>query len=506
MESLEKRQLLATNPLIIGGKSFDAALHVAVDSAGNRVVAGIFSGTVDFDPGAGTAKLTAKGETDLYIAKYTSENALVWAHQYGGAAGEIEEEHLYDTSQATVGDFENRASPTFEGTGEYVNALVVGSDNSIVFGGSYQGTMDFDPLSDTRGNVKSGGYQDGFVCKLDADGSTLWFSTIAGVFNDVVKSIAIDGNSNVAVTGYFTRSADFNPTKKTYRIDAIGRDDVFVWKLFGSTGSLDWAVSAGGDAVDLRDRDAGEGIAVDSSNNLFVTGSFAGEVDFAPGTGSFYVEAIEKTDGFIWVLSPKGKFDRVQTFGGEKWDSGNRIAIDAAKNVYVAGYFTEEADLDPTSTVQNFIAADDSDYDGVEVDIFALRQDVKGNTQWITQLKGDGFEYLGDMTVDASQVSISGGYAGRLQVGASTPSISVEGADDFEDHNSRDFSYDAFLVALSAPKGAFVGISAFGSASDDYAVGVAAGSILTGRFKGTVDFGTGNRKSNGQDDGFLLEI
>lgn len=511
IESLERRRLLAGTPLIIGGKSYDTAMHAVTDSAGDRIVAGIFSGTVDFDPSAATYNRTATGETDLYIAKYTSDNVLVWAYQYGGAAGEIDEERLYVDTQASVGEFENRASPYYDGIAEFVNTLAVAPDGSILFGGSFQGTMDFDPRNDTRGNVKSAGYQDGFVCKLDPAGNTVWFSTIAGVFDDVVKGVALDSNGDVAVTGYFTRSADFNPTKKTYSINAIGRDDIFVQKLFGATGTLDYVVTAGSDAVDYRDRDAGEGIALDSNNNIFVTGSFAGEVDFAPGKGSFIVEADDKTDGFIWQLSPKGKFVRVQTFGGGDYDSGNRIVIDSNNAAYVAGYFSGEADLDPTKTVTSFEAIEEEDFDSVETDIFVLRQDSAGNTSWITQLKGEGFEYLGDMGLSSTGgVMVAGGFAGQLAVGASTPITSIEGEDDFEDDNNRDYSYDAFALVLSSGKGKFDRISQFGAASDDFGIGITSDGALTGRFKGTVNFGTAanpfNRKSNGQDDGFLLDL
>jgi len=510
IESLERRQLLAGTPLIVGGKSLDIAYHVALDSAGNRVVAGIFSGTVDFDSSAGENILSANGETDLYIAKYSATNQLIFARQYGGAAGEIQEDALFDTSQATVAEFENDAGPGYEGIGEWINTLIVGSDDSIYFGGSFQGTADFNPLNSTQGNIKSAGYQDGFVCKLDADGNTLWASAVAGIFDDVVKSIALDGNGNVAVTGYFTRYADFNPTKRTYQLNAVGRDDIFVQRLFGSTGKLDWVVTAGGDGVDIRDRDAGEGIAVDSGNNMIITGSFAGETDFAPGPGSRILEAVGRSDGFIWQLSPKGKMVRAQSFGGDQWDSGNRVVIDLSGNAYVAGYFSEDSDLDPTSAVQTFQPFENDDIDGTLTDIFALKQNASGDTAWIRQFSGGGFEYLGAMSLaGTSAIAIAGAFAGDLSI-ASEPTItSTLGDDGFEDSSRRDYSYDAFHTRLSTTSGDADSLSFLGSTSDDFGLGIADGEVLAGRFKGTVNFGTSadplNRKSR-QDDGFVLDI
>ncbi|MEQ8815050.1 MAG: TauD/TfdA family dioxygenase [Thalassobaculum sp.] len=68
----------------MGGTSFDQGYSVAVDSSGNSYVTGYFDGTVDFDPGAGTTNLTGAGSVDVYIVKYDSSGALVWAKNVGG--------------------------------------------------------------------------------------------------------------------------------------------------------------------------------------------------------------------------------------------------------------------------------------------------------------------------------------------------------------------------------------------------------------------------------------
>src|SRR5438045_1885736 len=65
----------------MGSTGFDTAAAVAADAAGNVYVSGTFNATVDFDPGPGTATLTAAGAantSDAFLAKYTAAGALVW--------------------------------------------------------------------------------------------------------------------------------------------------------------------------------------------------------------------------------------------------------------------------------------------------------------------------------------------------------------------------------------------------------------------------------------------
>jgi hypothetical protein len=55
-----------------GGTGSDIGFSVAVDSSGNTYVAGIFSGTADFDPSAGAANLTSSGYADVFVVKLNS--------------------------------------------------------------------------------------------------------------------------------------------------------------------------------------------------------------------------------------------------------------------------------------------------------------------------------------------------------------------------------------------------------------------------------------------------
>jgi hypothetical protein len=60
----------------MGGTGSDSARGIAADGAGSIFVAGNFSGTADFDPGAGTYNLTSAGGYDFFIVKLAQTGAL----------------------------------------------------------------------------------------------------------------------------------------------------------------------------------------------------------------------------------------------------------------------------------------------------------------------------------------------------------------------------------------------------------------------------------------------
>lgn len=67
----------------IGGASDDAGLSIAVDINSNVYITGNFSGTADFNPSINTANLSAKGNSDIFVAKYNSAGQYQWAFNIG---------------------------------------------------------------------------------------------------------------------------------------------------------------------------------------------------------------------------------------------------------------------------------------------------------------------------------------------------------------------------------------------------------------------------------------
>ena len=63
----------------IGSGGNDQGNSIAVDTDGNVYLAGNFTGTVDFDPGAGITEFTSAGNEDVYVLKLDENGNFTWA-------------------------------------------------------------------------------------------------------------------------------------------------------------------------------------------------------------------------------------------------------------------------------------------------------------------------------------------------------------------------------------------------------------------------------------------
>jgi len=181
---------------------YDAGYGLAVDGSGNAYVTGIFTGTMDADPGSGTANLTSGGNYDVFFAKYDAGGNYVYAKKVGGSN--------YDQSLDITAD---------------------GSGNVYVTGYFTSATADFDPGTGTANLTNNAGGYDGFVAKYDAGGNYVWAEALSGPGNDQGMGVAADGFGNVYVTGTFSATtSDFDPGAGTATLTSAGVQDIFLVK------------------------------------------------------------------------------------------------------------------------------------------------------------------------------------------------------------------------------------------------------------------------------------
>ena len=185
-----------------------------------------------------------------------------------------------------------------------------------------------------------------FVAKLDPSASgaaSLLYSTyLGGSYCDVGRGIAVDSAGNAYVTGY-TLSNDF-PTLNAFQStkNKNGSNNAFVAKLNPSASgaaSLLYSTYLGGSVEDI-----GQGIAVDSSGDAYVTGS-TGSSDFP--TSNAYQNTLNSTGGnaFVAKLNPSASGAASLLYstylGGSSGvaggDGGSGIAVDSSGNAYVTG-------------------------------------------------------------------------------------------------------------------------------------------------------------------------
>ena len=105
-------QTFTLNSHMAGGStSQDGIRDIVTDANGNTFVTGYFTGTVDFNPGAGVSNLTtpAGNKYDAFIQKLDANGNLLWAKSFRGTNDDYEMgENLAVDDSANQGSLSNR--------------------------------------------------------------------------------------------------------------------------------------------------------------------------------------------------------------------------------------------------------------------------------------------------------------------------------------------------------------------------------------------------------------
>lgn len=334
-----------------GANSGDAATATALDSSGNVYVAGNFQGAATFGQGeANQTTLNASGNDDLFVAKYNSSGALLWARH--GAAGTA---------------LDRAAGVAVDGLG------------NIYVTGFFQGSTTFGPGSVSPATLISAGGDDLFVAKFNSNGVLQWAQRSGGGAQDRGAGIAVDASGNSYVTGWFNGAAVFGQGQSNQRtLNSVGSDDVFVAQ-YNANGFLQWAVRAG-DAG----QDQGAGIAVDSAGNSYVTGYFNWSAVFGQGqAGQTTLNSAGDRDMFLAKYDSLGTLVWARRGGGATGqDRGFAVAVDGSANSYVTGLFVGSATFGPGQANQTNLTSSGSD------DIFVAKYDTNGLLQWARRAGG----------------------------------------------------------------------------------------------------------------------
>jgi hypothetical protein len=252
----------------------------------------------------------------------------------------------------------------------------------------------------TKGNgqvgFKVGAYDPDRPLVIDP---VLYSTYLGGSGDDMGNAIAVDQANNVYITGQ-TSSIDL-PTLNPLPAQASlnGRTDAFVTKLNSTGTGLVYSTYLGGttNPADNLSDSRGNGIALDSDNNIYVTGR-TDSTDFPttaaaaqPGFGG----GADTYDAFVTKLNAAGSGLIYSTYlGGSGTDAAYAIAVDSNRNVYVAGG-TNSRDL---------IGGDTPSYssNGNGPDAFLAKLSPSGTTLlYATYFGGSGgMEHANGLAVD----------------------------------------------------------------------------------------------------------
>ena len=298
---------------------------MAVDSAGDVVLAGIFSGTVNFGGGPVSAS-----QIKTFIVKYGGETGeLKWAKFFNGYAFFGSRPQIWFDSSGNVVfagalmgsfDFGGGIRSVVAGqvrvflakysatTGAYAGDAIhtvatystsgpnglwirtVSSDRSggFVIAGGFGGAISF-------GNrvLTSGGLTDGCVARYAANGAVTWATRFGGTSDDTALAITQDASDNVIVTG----QADAQ--QNAQGVFTSGK--LFVGRFLGTTGTMSWSKTVGGTSGvsvgnAVMTNGGGDVIAAGAQDESYVVDS-NGIVQ--PSVGRVFVVRFSASDGSV---------------------------------------------------------------------------------------------------------------------------------------------------------------------------------------------------------------
>lgn len=356
-----------------GGVGNEDGRSIAIDPSGNVICAGSFSGTADFDPGAGTFNMTASGTSnDIYIVKLTSAGTFVWAKQIGNL-------NTYETA----------------------NDIEIDPSGNIHICGQFYGTTDFNPNAGVN-SLTSAGQNDIYVLKLDNNGNYIWAGRAGSTVADFPNALDLDASGAVYVTGQVSGVADLDPGAGTYTLAAIGGQDIFAFK-WTSAGAFVWGYVYGGTVGDQ-----GSDIIVNSAGtSVYTCGYFAGtNADISPACSCGSVTSLGGSDMFIVKqAASNGGFQMNAIMGGSAGESAGTIALDASENVYISGAFDGLCDFDPGFGVTNLAGA------GGFADIFVAKYTSTLGIVYAKQFSGTSSESGVEMKLDpAANIYVVGSF------------------------------------------------------------------------------------------------
>ena len=464
--------------------AYDGSKGLSLDRRGNLIVKTALGALTDARP----LVYQERDEERILVA---SRYRLEKGERYGFTIG------AYDRSRPLVID-PGLLYSTFLGgsSGDFGFGIAVdATGNAYVTGATVSTNF---PTTPGAFDATHNGGDDAFVTKLNATGSALLYSTfLGGNSNDLGRGIAVDAAGSAYVTGQ-TSSINFPTTPGAFDTSHNGLRDAFVTKLNTTGSALLYSTFLGGGDHDGVHN--GMGIAVDTAGSAYVTGATrSGNFPTTPG-------AFDTThngggsDAFATKLDATGSALLYSTFlGGNDFDDGTAIAVDAASNAYVTGNAV-------SSNFPTTPGAFDTTHNGGE-DAFVTKLDTTGSVLLYSTFLGGSFTDVGfGIAVDAAGNAYVTGFTFFLfgTVFPTTP-----GAFD----TSPNPAFDAFVTKLNTTGSALLYSTLLGGSNFDAGHGIvvdsAGNAYITGRTD-SINFpttpGAFDTTHNGSADPFVTKL
>ena len=427
----------------------EAGNGVARDKDGNLYITGGFLGTATF----GGVSLISTGQRDGFIAKYSPQGTLLWAHRFGGNNATHSLGIAVDSSgnSYVTGYFNGKLEAGSVSLNSQLNHFFIvkfDAQGNAVWGRQANGGDESRGLSiavNAAGRIwVSGEYlfptsvngfvigntntsrSGGFLLSMDTAGTVLWARAIGN--SDSISrpirgsAVAIDASDNAYLAGSLTGTINFAGTNVSRSTNAYTG---FIAK-FDTTGTIQWVNATSGNSyAEVRS------IAVDTLGQAYVTGEFYETLTV--GSTNLTRAGNQQGQRDVWVakLDTSGQFLWAVRGGGNSWDEGLGIAVDGTGNAFVTGFVSGSGTFGDVS----YTTAATSN-----TEAFVAKINSVGQVQWMTNTGSMSRKFSRGIVVDDVGNSYVTGMLGGPTANANFGSLAatVRGA------------YDIFLAKLSS--------------------------------------------------------
>lgn len=340
------------------GSSIESS-SICYDQYGTSLyLTGKYSGTINFNTGAGSNNLTAVGSTDVYVLKIsTTDGSFIWVKSLGGST-------------------------------EDVGTSIITQGSSVYVTGTFTGSADFDPGAGST-TLTSAGLTDVFITRISTNGGLIWSKKVGGAEQDYSSSIISD-ETGVVLVGSYQGEVDFDPNGGVTNVTALGSfgDAGFCLRL-NSNGTLAWVRNISPvDGPTIGTANLND--IVKFNNDYYLCGYMAGTLIMSTADGRNVGGTPNNYDGgIVMKLDANGypvwiKFIDNPPGAQQAFENPTSIgvAIQSANGtigaLYIAGFALGTVDYDPNGTVASFNSSND---------YFITRWDTDGNFDWFNILQ-----------------------------------------------------------------------------------------------------------------------
>lgn len=351
-------------------------------------------------------------------------------------------------------------------------SAVVTDNNGNVYVAGY-----FSSISVAFGSVTLNnngvGFDDLFLAKYDSSGNLLWARSAGGSSDDKATALATDASGNLYLTGYF-----YSPTIAfdTFTLNNAGAVGDILLVKYSPAGDVLWAKREGGPALEIP-----YSVLIDGSDNIVVAGRFSSlTVTFDTVT----LTQAGSMDVFVVKYNSAGNVLWAQGAGGGSNDEAYSIAADASDNIYVGGYFNQNAHFGSTTLTTEGIS-----------DIFIAKCDAAtGNFLWAKRAGGDGDDRATAIALDNNANIYAAGFFQNDSI-------------TFGSTTLADLTLDNTFIVKFDNNGNPLWAHGFGAKSRAEGLAFANGSVyVCGTFKDdTLVYGSSTLLINGSTDFYLVK-